>query len=174
MHAVLNRPACGQCARAAINLFPLCGQAICIECLVAASLQPEPKANLCLCPTPKTDAVCPGRPADSLLPREECYECKASFPISAISSGELQGIGAIYLCNPCTAAMVRKDHANHSERRQARQESRQYFRLLKTAESRLLALSIQPMPRRPSPGAQEKHYACPDRPQRPSDIAPSP
>lgn len=139
MNAVLQRPTCGQCARAAINLFPLCGQAICIECLVAASLRPEPQSRLCLCPTPEPAAACPGQAAEDLLPREECYECKASFPLSAVASGELQAVCAIYLCNPCAAEMVRKDQEN--QRRQERQERRQHFRLRKNAESRRLALS---------------------------------
>lgn len=120
MNAALTRPACGQCARAANNLFPLCGQTVCIECLVAASLEPEPKANLCLCSNEVQAAACPGRPADDLLPRKACYECKTSFPISAVASGKLQSLGAIYLCNPCGEEMFRQDQEN--QRRQARQK----------------------------------------------------
>lgn len=106
MTTVHQAPSCGQCGRAARNVWPLCTKAICLECLAAASLDGTPA--LCLCPEPEA-ANCAGRTPQDLLPKESCYDCKNEFPISAVASGELTGICAIFLCQPCATAMVQKD-----------------------------------------------------------------
>lgn len=108
MTTVRQAPSCGRCGRAALNIFRLCAGMICLECLVAASLDGAPA--LCLCPEPEV-TNCAGKPPQDLLPKESCYDCKNEFPISAVVSGELTGIGAIFLCQTCAAAMVRKDLA---------------------------------------------------------------
>lgn len=99
---------CHRCGRAALNILHLCAGLICLECLVAASLDGTPA--LCLCPEPEA-ANCAGMPPQDLLPRKSCYDCKREFPISAVASGELTGICAIFLCQPCAKAMAQKDLA---------------------------------------------------------------
>ena len=111
MNAPQPQPRCQPCGKAAMNLFPLCGQPPCIDCLVAAALRPAnpENPNICLCPEPAQAAACPGRNPAEVLPQEPCYACGKTYPLSAIASGELESIGASFLCPPCGAEMVRKD-----------------------------------------------------------------